>query len=237
MSKKFKDKICVYCNDGKSTKSGDHIFPRKLFLERRRGDLPKVACCQKCNNKKSQLEHYLLTILPFGATHEDAIENLSSLVPGRLAQNISLHEKLYNRQSIEYVKNENGVIEPYMSLPFNSSKLIELFNFISRALTFHHFSVKIDENDLAISAVGYNIDSFIKGKAKNRIDVNLGNGTVVYKGVQALDNEKITAWEFYIYGGLKVDHGNPKNVASLTGPKKMLDNVQRKIQSIYGSKT
>ncbi len=38
--------------------TGDHIFPRQLFLESHRANLPKVPCCKNCNDEKSKLEHY-----------------------------------------------------------------------------------------------------------------------------------------------------------------------------------
>lgn len=229
MSKKFKGKQCVYCESGKSTKSGDHIFPRKLFLERRRGNLPKVPCCKNCNDKKSRLEHYLLTILPFGARHADALENLSSQVPGRLEQNISLHKKLYQGQGIEYISNDGKVLLPSMTIPIDTNKLIELFNYIARALANIHFDIRVLDDELTISSIDFdNIDSFLNGKVKNKASNDLGNGTVVYSGVQANDNDKITAWEFSIYGGLQIGGGAARKIVSFTGPKKILDNVRRR---------
>ncbi len=229
MSKKFKGKQCVYCENGKSTKSGDHIFPRKLFLEHRRGNLSKVPCCKNCNDKKSRLEHYLLTILPFGARHADALDNLTSQVPGRLDQNISLHKKLYQGQGIEYINNEAGLLVPSMAIPINTNKLIELFNYIARALANIHFNVRILGNELTISSIDFdNIDSFLNGKVKNKINNDLGNGTVVYTGVQANDNDKVTAWEFSIYGGLQFGGRSARKIVSFTGPQRIRDNVRRR---------
>lgn len=229
MSKKFKGKQCVYCESGKSTKSGDHIFPRKLFLEHRRGNLPKVPCCKNCNDNKSRLEHYLLTILPFGARHADALENLTSQVPGRLDQNVSLHKKLYQGQGIEYINNEAGILVPSMAIPINTDKLIELFNYIAKALANNHFNVRILGDELTISSIDFdNIDSFLNGKIKDKVNNNLGNGTVVYTGVQANDNDKVTAWEFSIYGGLQIGVQNARKIVSFTGPQRILDNVRRR---------
>lgn len=75
-SKKYRGKVCVYCRTNKSS-TADHIFPREFFQIDKRADLPKVPACQKCNNEKSKLEHYLAAILPFGATHSDAKKELS----------------------------------------------------------------------------------------------------------------------------------------------------------------
>jgi len=227
MSKKFKDKQCVYCDHGTSTKSGDHIFPRQLFLEKRRSNLPKVACCKACNDTKSKLEHYLLTVLPFGARHPDAHENLTTKVPGRLGKNVSLHKELNTKKSMKYVQVDTGLILPSMTVPFEIGKLIQLFNYITRALASVHFGIRIQADDLVFSSIDFdNIDGFLNGKSKNKICNDLGNGTVLYSGVQATDNDKITAWEFILYGGLQFDEKRVSNIVSFTGPKKTIENVR-----------
>ena len=60
---------------------GDHVFARQLFPVSERDNLPKVPCCDQCNNDKSRLEHYLVTVLPFGAQHADSLSNLKTMVP------------------------------------------------------------------------------------------------------------------------------------------------------------
>lgn len=79
MSKKYKGKICVYCVEAEST-STDHVFARKFFLETDRAGLPQVPSCDPCNRAKATLEHYLASVLPFGARHSGARDNLE-LVP------------------------------------------------------------------------------------------------------------------------------------------------------------
>ena len=66
MSKRFRDKPCVYCLTNPSTTTGDHVFAREFFPEAARANLPKVPACESCNNEKSHLEHYLTAVLPFG---------------------------------------------------------------------------------------------------------------------------------------------------------------------------
>ena len=70
MSKKFKNKMCVYCGEAKSA-TADHVFSRELLLKAHRGDLPKVPACESCNHEKSVLEHYVSAILPFGVSPLD----------------------------------------------------------------------------------------------------------------------------------------------------------------------
>lgn len=91
-SKKYKDKICVYCRESTST-TADHVFPREFFQKHQRSNLPKVPSCKSCSNEKSKLEHYLLSVLPFGATHSYVHQVLSVDVPKRLERNQNYTER------------------------------------------------------------------------------------------------------------------------------------------------
>lgn len=84
----------MYCGREGVSDTADHVIARGFFLPSERLDLPKVFACTTCNNMKSQLEHHLLTILPFGARHAAAAHTLNDLVPGRLARNVPLHRTL-----------------------------------------------------------------------------------------------------------------------------------------------
>ena len=77
--KKFKDGTCVYCATRPAT-TDDHVVARAFFLTPRRGNLPKVPARQPCNEAKSELEHYLATVLPFSGRHADAAANLEDRV-------------------------------------------------------------------------------------------------------------------------------------------------------------
>jgi hypothetical protein len=44
--------------------------------------------------EKSELEHDLTVVLPFGGRHPDAVANVSAMVPGRLRKNARLHKEL-----------------------------------------------------------------------------------------------------------------------------------------------
>src|SRR5688500_6540735 len=68
---RLRDKVCVYCAT-KPAENEDHVFARQFFLESRRANLPKVPACLACNNEKSKLELYLVSVLPFGGLNIDA---------------------------------------------------------------------------------------------------------------------------------------------------------------------
>jgi hypothetical protein len=95
MSKKLRGKPCAYCVVRTAT-TDDHVFSREFFLVEDRNNLPKAPACAKCNGEKSKLEHYLTTVLPFGARHAQAMDNMQVNVPGRLAKNQKLHRQLQN---------------------------------------------------------------------------------------------------------------------------------------------
>ena len=57
MKHKFQGQACVYC--GAESETSDHFVGRKFFLVERRGDLPQVPACRRCNNRKSELEGYV----------------------------------------------------------------------------------------------------------------------------------------------------------------------------------
>jgi hypothetical protein len=50
---------CVYCNTHPSTRKGDHVVPRALFLEPRPSDMVTVPACVACNGQKAQFDLYL----------------------------------------------------------------------------------------------------------------------------------------------------------------------------------
>ena len=145
MSKKFKDKICVYCNENLS-KTGDHIFAREFFLENHRSNLPKVPSCEKCNNEKSKLEHYLTSLLPFGGRHDDAKKNLKEMVPKRLKKNAKLHSNLSASMGRYWLKQDSGLFVKQTGFKIKKIKVTELFRFIARGLYFLHCNMILDRD-------------------------------------------------------------------------------------------
>jgi len=70
-----------------------------------------------------------------------------------------------------------------MAIPTNTNRLIELFIYIARASANIHFDIRILGDELTISSIDIdNIDSFLNGKVKNKVNNDLGSGTVVYTG-------------------------------------------------------
>src|SRR5208282_1851020 len=207
--RKFSGEVCVYCNDAES-ESPDHAIGRGFFLEEQRSNLPKVPACERCNNRKSKLEHYLMTVLPFGAKTADAGAILTKLVQPRLAKNAKLNRKL-----IRGYDRSGGT-----SIPFDHKPLIELFEMIAKALAYQHFGIRLGDGFSATAAIFMNqaMPEFARLLALgNNVGGDLGAGTFKYQGTQPGNYPELTLWKFEIYGG--VDFGGDPNQfgrASLT---------------------
>jgi hypothetical protein len=230
--KKFDNMTCVYCATRSAT-TADHVFARGFFLEARRGNLPKVPACQPCNKAKSDLEHYLATVLPFGGRHADAAANLQGKVPRRLAKNLALHRKLAAGMSRVWTR-EAGVYLPTSTVPFEPEKLNELFAFIAKGLAWHHWGVLVSTPDTAVFAgllngAGEHLLKSWMAPARVRVTGNPGGGTFSYEGVQASDNPSMTIWLFSVYGGARLS-GDPdapdeevSKVGAVSGSKRFMD--------------
>lgn len=228
---RFRGSLCVYCRARPAT-TCDHIFSRQLFLERNRGNLPQVPACQKCNNEKSKLEHYLTAVLPFGGRHPDAHETLVDLVPRRLAKNLRLHRELHAGRSHIW-RMENGVLQPTMTIPVEPEKIEELFTLTARALVWFHFRqyLKDGHESAALQLTGFGsafFERLFSMNAANRVFNDLGNRTVSYGGVQAVDTPQLTLWRFQLFGGITFS-GDPINpdqvtteIGAITGPKRVV---------------
>ncbi len=235
MSKKYKGKTCVYCQERPSIRQGDHVFSRELFLESERANLIKVPACDECNNDKSKYEHYLTSLLPFGGLHSDAKEHLSTLVFPRIEKNQQLKREL--SAGMEYVKriDENGNESRVLTIPFNGDVYTGLFEYIVKALSWFHWGAYIENNSsvLTIALTKYGKEMFEQHlfalNTKNTIDETLGKDTVKYYGVQAVDNEQITVWKFEVFNGLVVsnseDDGFHKStcIGAISGPPKLVN--------------
>lgn len=184
-SKKFRDKICVYCRKNNST-TADHVFPRELFQMHERSNLPKVPACTECNNAKSKLEHYLTAILPFGATHDNAHTALSVDVSKRLSKNKKLHRELEDSYSrIQVPDSKLGTRSSY-TISLDTQKLDELCTYIAIGLMWHHWNKLLPLNyshkTFTPSSYGLEvIDYLFNIPSMKRTNKILGDNTVRYK--------------------------------------------------------
>ncbi len=207
MSKKFHNKTCVYCNQRKSIRQGDHVFARKFFLEEERNNLIKVPACDICNNEKSKIEHYLTTVLPFGGRHIDAKTNLSVNVPSRLNKNKKLTRHLEGNRGYLDCDPTTGENGRTLTLPFDGEKYVKLFEFILKALVWHHWGLYISQDTIVYSTSlsKFGEELFEKHifslRCENRIINVLGKNTFRYTGIQIPEDKQTTLWLFEVYNG------------------------------------
>ena len=140
MSKKFKGKTCAYCAREKAT-TDDHVFAREFFMLADRHHLPKAPACTMCNNVKGEFEHYLTAVLPFAGRHSQALENLVSGVPGRLAKNQKLNRELVGSMKPGWIKEDNGLYQQTSIIDFDSEKLTGRLRLVGRGLAWHHWAL------------------------------------------------------------------------------------------------
>lgn len=208
MPRGFQNQLCVYCGARQSTRTGDHVFPRSFFLEYRRANLPKVPACELCNNQKSQLEHYLATILPFGGRHADAGTGLEQMVPPRLAQNRRLHHELaQSRETLDIELNPGVSATATVALAIDGERLHRFMEFAVKGLLGFHWNVilspahgvRVMSPTLAVAPL---LGSMLGVNARQHISGDLGAGTVRYEGAQSKQYPELTVWTITILGGL-----------------------------------
>lgn len=218
MSKRFKGKTCVYCGLESGSTTGDHVFAREFLPIEHRANLPQVAACERCNADKAKLEHYLLTLLPFGGNHPASTDLLTANVPRRLAKNVKLHRQLAESLRPVLVR-ERGILQHSMALPFEGRKLSELFVLITRGMVAHAFGAQIPQDYFVNAGIlterGEEITRpLLAMNAKERAVATLADGLIEYKGAQAFDNPALTIWRYRLYGGVLFADPNSKGHAT-----------------------
>lgn len=203
--------MCVYCADAIAV-TGDHVFAREFFLKNQRANLPQVPACDKCNNAKSVLEHYLTSLLPFGGMHAQANETLATMVPKRLRANKKLHNAL--RVGMTYAEN-NG--SRNMLLPINGCFVTELFEYIVKGLAWYHWNTIIEKTSVVsattLTRTGEEFfrKRFFALNAKAYIENTVEDHVFSYTGIQAIDTDQITIWLLTIYAGIRMIEGGAVN--------------------------
>jgi len=230
-SKRFKNLGCAYCVEQKSV-AGDHIFAREFFLPVDRDQLPQAPVCARCNNEKSKLEHYLTAILPFAGRHNQSCENLSELVPKRLSRNQALHREL-QEGLMDVNLNEGGVTSKTIAFPIREGTIESLFGYIVRGLSWYHWGTYINPDNeiepLILTADGGRFfqENFFSLRPGKHVLANIGNGAVIYEGVQGVDSPQISIWRFRFYGGMMLAGSSEASASSeigvMSGPPEAIE--------------
>ena len=167
--------------------------------------------------------------------HGDAKENLSSLVPPRLDKNLKLKRELKSGMKYVWSEDENGTPKRNLTIPIDGERYTGLFKYIVKALSWHHWKVYFETESIvftiALSEFGKKMfhQHLFSLRAKNRVNEVIGNNTVKYTGVQAVDSNQITVWEFEIYNGLVVSNSAEEgfhkstSIGAISGPPSVVN--------------
>jgi hypothetical protein len=234
MSKLHRGKTCAYCGILGASRTGDHVVARALVTEPLRGEIPIVPACMTCNGKKAVLEHYAASVLPFGGRHQGAPASLTG-VTKRLAKNKRLHRERAAGQ-IHIWSKESGLMVPCLSIPIDGERIEALVGYIVRGLLFHHWDVALG-SDYSVEVYSLTrhgeqtFDRYLGMNAAQRVTGNVGQGAMVYRGVQAVDNPKISMWEVSLFGGFKTVGDDPRTPSTkfgaMTGPIAVIERAER----------
>jgi len=209
-SKKYKNKTCVYCGQAGVSATADHVIAREFFPPDARGNLPKVPACGDCNHHKSQLEHYVLAVLPMAGLHAGAATAILDQVGPRLEKNAALKRALFVGQRDRAIMTPDGRWWTGMSVPFEAEKLASLASYIGLGLAWHHWGVQIAPAALASARAFSNTGTQFFQDLWDRLDAgggishNWGNGVFEYNGMFARTNPKVTIWQMSFFGGAEL---------------------------------
>ncbi len=207
-SKQYKGKICVYCCKPESSHTGDHVLARSFFLIEHRDNLPQVPACGRCNGEKSQLEHYLSTVLPFGGTQANAGRNIEQIAP-RLAKNGALHRKLLAGMRGRWRSVNGGPFLYEMSVPLEGEKLVQLLRLIVRGLAFSEFGLILPAEQFVVEAAFWLPPISDRWEAQlamagETVERNVGEGTFAYRAVRSRIDPEISVWRLQWFGGMQM---------------------------------
>jgi hypothetical protein len=239
MGKRYKEKTCVYCAGAGTSETGDHVLARRFVPAAQGSQIPQVPACRQCNKDKSDLEHYLTTVLLFGGRHADAAANLQNDGPRRLAKNPKLHRELGRGSSRIWTREASGLVVRALTVPIDGEKVEKLIGFIVRGLIWHHWRVVLGPgcfvDVLSLTTRSESLFARYRNmRARDRVRANIGNGALIYEGAQGTDNPQISAWELSILGGIKMAGADASNFTSkfgvLTGPQSIKHRADDRIR-------
>ncbi len=112
-------------------------------------------------------------------------------------------------------------------IPFKKEYYIKWFKYIVKALSWYHWKVYIQKENIIYVVLfpETHEDIFQKHifsfRGNHSINEEIGNKTIMYTGEQSIDNE-FTIWHFSIYNGLRLSSLSRKeaykSVMVVTGP-------------------
>lgn len=162
------------------------------------------------------IENYLLSVLPFGGTHDDAKEMLSIDALKRLRKNQKLFSNLRGGWGHSYIPRESKVLEKRVHVKFDPNMLHTFIGLASLGLTYHHWGLYLPRDHeiraFTPSPTGARfIEKLFGLRAEHTTNESLGKNTVRYKGACGGNQEFLSVWAVQLLGGMTVateNHGH-----------------------------
>jgi len=239
MGKRFKGKTCVYCATAGASETGDHVLAREFVPVAYRSQIPQVPACRQCNKDKSDLEHNLTAVMLFGGRHPDAAANLQKDGPRRLAKNQKIHRELARGSSRIWTREPSGLVVRALTVPIDGEKAEKLAGFIVRGLMWHHWKIVLGPDCFVdvLSLTGRGqafFERYRTMRARDRVRGDIGNGALIYEGLQGTDNPQVSVWELSILGGVKMTNVDDTDCTSrfgvMTGPQSIKDRAEEPVK-------
>ncbi len=206
MRRAFRGKMCAYCAVTEAT-TDDHVLAKEFASLEKRGNLPIVPACEPCNRRKQRLENDLLAVLPFGAVHEGAVDNLEMLAAPRLLKNNRLQRELAVGAAPIARLNADWTASLTSSLPLDGERLVDLTALIARGLAWHHWPDELSDDHgakaWALTAAGGPVfDSFLSLNSESRVNDELAGGVLRYEAARGKAPFHLSVWRFHWMGGM-----------------------------------
>jgi hypothetical protein len=216
LKSKVKGKKCVYCLTVQAEEP-DHVFAREFFLPEHRDNLPWAPACGKCNRDKSYLEDYLVSVLAFGGRHEQAREYLMTTVVRRLPNNKRLGREILSSMRPAFSREPSGLFLPTVTIDFDGAKIQSFLMMVARGLAWFHWKTYIGSGFQARALIMTDLRAMafeslvLQGHNGIRAGRDIGNGAVIYEGLQAPTLPQLTVWKISMYGGVALSGGKSRD--------------------------
>jgi len=205
LGKGYTGKTCAYCCEPGSSSTRDHVIPRKFLPEHLRADLPTVPACAACNTAKSQDEHYLASVLPFGSEHPHSRTMLVRNVPRRLKNNDRLRQELAAGQK-PFQLNEGGMTHSVSSFDIEPERITRFAKSMIRGLHAVYWEPIRKEMWVGAGILtkhGQMLHGQLMASEGDKIPrTEIGDGLFTWEAVRSRDPPHSSVWRLRLFGGV-----------------------------------
>jgi hypothetical protein len=194
--------VCIYCGNIATTK--DHVPPRSFFPKPFLSNLITVPSCFECNNRFSNDEEYLRTVLASALQDRDSEELVTQIweqkVERALKRNEPLIGSIYNSLQLVSIYDGSTLLGKRMAFTIDMDRIERVISKIVKGLFFCHVGEPLAPNFSVKTALNpeefpERYSSLIQASPIN----TLGNGVLRYRRVHAVDDPNCSIWLISFY--------------------------------------